>query len=197
MDTLAHLTTAERAEAPLDVAAVHAAHKHFVWATLQRLGVRPADREDLFQETFIVVHKRLHTFDARSPLLPWLFGICKRVVANHRRLAHVRREQAVAAVPEPSSNHGHLDPPHDAEAAVARRQAYERLEEILGELDLDKRAVFVMFELEGVSCDEIAALVGVPVGTIYSRLSSARKDFEAALRRRRARDAHGTGGGSP
>ena len=71
--------------------------------------------------------------------------------------------------------------------ALDRRQAQERAEAILGRMELVKRAVFVMFELEGMSCQEIADEVGVPVGTVYSRLHAARKFFaqEAA----RLRDA--------
>ena len=83
-----------RAAAPpaLDLLAVHAAQADFLWRSLQRLGVRSADLEDVFQEVFIVVHKRLHTFDGSSALTTWLFGVCLRVAAAHRRRAWFRRE---------------------------------------------------------------------------------------------------------
>ena len=159
-----------------DVGAVHASHADFVWATLQRLGVRPADLEDLFQEVFVVVHRRLHTFDGRATVASWLFGICLKVAAAHRRKAHVRREQLVDSLPDEPSPLG--GPEEEASLRDRRRQ----LREALDRLDLERRAVFVMFELEEMSCDEIASIVGVPVGTVHSRLFSARKLFQKALR---------------
>jgi RNA polymerase sigma factor (sigma-70 family) len=92
------------------------------------------------------------------------------------------RQHAVEAVPEPA----HTDA-YTPEHAASDRQARARLESMLDELDPDKRAVFVMFEIDRMSCDEIAALVGVPVGTVYSRLHGARKAFEKSLARWRAR----------
>jgi RNA polymerase sigma-70 factor (ECF subfamily) len=167
----------------LDVEAVHAAHGDFVWASLQRLGARDADLEDRFQEVFLVVHQRGAGFEGRSRVTTWLFGICLRVMAAHRRRAWVRRERASDDLPELRSAD---DPAQDLEAAEARR----RLREVLDAMDLDRRAVFVMAVLEEMPADEIAAIVGVPVGTVYSRLHTARQQFEAALRRLEARDAH-------
>ena len=167
----------------LDVRAVHASRADFVWARLQRLGVRPDDLEDRFQEVF-VVHRRLHTFDGRVPIDAWLVGICAKVAAAQRRRAHVRREELVDSVPElPSREQGQ-------EEAVARREEEERLRRALDKLDPDKRTVFVMFELEEMSCQEIAEALEVPVGTVHSRLFSARKLFQKALLRSAPAAAH-------
>jgi RNA polymerase sigma-70 factor (ECF subfamily) len=165
---------------------VYADHADFVFASLQRFGIRDNDLEDLLQEVFVVVHRKLHTFDGSSRMTTWLYGICLRVAAAHRRRAHVRREQSVDPVPEPapSTSRASRD---DPEAALQRGQARQQLESILDELDLDKRAVFVMFEIDELSCDEIAAVVGVPVGTVYSRLHAARASFREAIARHRAR----------
>lgn len=171
---------------PLDVTAIHAAHAGFVWLLLQRFGVRERDLEDALQEVFVVVHQRLHTWDPSCRITSWLYGIAQRVAIAWRRKAHVRREHAVEVVPEPPQGDART-PEHEASDAEARA----RLEAILDELDPDKRAVFVMFEIDGLSCDEIADLLGTPVGTVYSRLHSARKAFEKSLSRWRARDAHG------
>jgi len=175
---------------PLDVTAIHAAHADFVWATLQRFGVRDADLEDMLQEVFIVVHRRLDSYDGTSKVTTWLFGIAMRVAAAHRRKAHVRRERAVEEVPEEGMDRSSA--PDDPEQAAMRRQARARLDEILDGMDLDRRAVFVMFEIEELSCDEIAALMGVPTGTVYSRLHKARKEFEASLARINARERRGS-----
>jgi RNA polymerase sigma-70 factor (ECF subfamily) len=173
-----------------DAAGLYAAHADFVWASLQRLGVRDADLEDVLQEVFVVVHQRLHTFDGSSKATTWIFGICMRVASAYRRRGFRRRETCVADPPEPA-------PEVDANAGaspeedLAKAQSRRRLEELLDELDLDKRAVFVMFEIDELSCEEIAHLLGVPVGTVYSRLHAARKAFQRALVRMQARDAHG------
>jgi len=166
-----------------DVAAIHVAHADFVWATLQRLGVRDADLEDMLQEVFIVVHRRLDSFDGSSKMTTWLFGIAMRVAAAHRRRAHVRRERTVDEMPEEAAPDSGRSP----EEAAARHEARVTLAEILDGMDLDRRAVFVMFEVEEMSSEEIAAIVGVPVGTVYSRLHKARKEFEAAIARHKAR----------
>lgn len=168
----------------LDVASIHDDHAEFVWVSLQRLGVPTYDAEDLLQEVFIVVHQRLHSFDHSSRITTWLFGICLRVVSAYRRRAHRRREQSVAQVPEERT----LDEASPEQAAV-NRQAGERLRAALDLMDLGKRAIFVMFEIDGLSCDDIAEMLSVPIGTVYSRLHSARSDFDRALLRMRAMEA--------
>jgi len=163
---------------PLDVLAVHDAHADFVWCSLQRLGVRSADLDDVSQEVFIVVHKRLHTFDGSSKLTTWLFGICVRVAAAHRRRAWCRREAPAAELPDAEA------PPSDRpDALYAARQARATLGRVLDAMDLEKRAVFVMFEIDALPSETIASILGVPVGTVWSRLSAARKQFQAKLAR--------------
>ncbi|GAC1353040.1 MAG: RNA polymerase sigma factor [Polyangiales bacterium] len=179
------VATEEREERPIDVTAIHAAHADFVWTTLQRFGVRDADLEDMLQEVFIVVHRRLDSFDGTSRMTTWLFGIAMRVAAAHRRKAHVRRERSVEEVPE---NVSETNPVENPEQATIRMEGRARLHHILEQMDLERRAVFVMFEIEELSCEEIAKTIGVPVGTVYSRLHKARKEFEAALSRTNARD---------
>ncbi len=174
---------AVKAAGGLDVEAVHAAHGDFVWASLQRLGARDADLEDRFQEVFMVVHQRGGDFEGRSRITTWLFGICLRVMAAHRRRAWVRRERATGSLPE-----GQADGSPDASFEHAEAQA--RLREILDVMDLDRRAVFVMAVIEEMPADEIATIVGAPLGTVYSRLHAARKQFDETLRRLEARDAH-------
>ncbi|MGA2450520.1 MAG: sigma-70 family RNA polymerase sigma factor [Polyangiaceae bacterium] len=168
---------------PLDVVSVHHEHANFVWLTLQRLGVRDADIEDLLQEVFVVVHQRLHTFDGSARMTTWLFGICLRVASAYRRRAYRRREQSVAEVPEDAATG------ESPEEAAATAQARARLRAALDLMDLDKRAIFVMFELDELSCEAIAEMLSIPLGTVYSRLHAARKAFEQSLARVQARGA--------
>jgi RNA polymerase sigma-70 factor (ECF subfamily) len=168
-----------------DVAEVYRAHGDFVWASLQRMGVRDADLQDQLQEVFIVVHRRLADFEGRSTLTTWLFGICLRVVAGYRRKLARRREQGVEVLPELSDESLEKDP----ERSASRNEGRERLAQVLDAMDVDKRVVLVMFEVEDLSCDEIAKIIGIPVGTVYSRLHAARAQFEKVRRAAEARGA--------
>ncbi len=158
-------------------------HFRFVWRSLHRLGVREDDVPDAVQEVFVVVHRRLAEFEGRSKMTTWLFGICMRVASDHRRSAVVRREIPTEA--------GALDAAGDriddvsAAAEAARRR--ELLYRILDELPDEQRAVFILFEIEGLSGDAIADLVGIPVGTVRSRLRLARDGFRRSLARVQAK----------
>jgi RNA polymerase sigma-70 factor, ECF subfamily len=154
---------------------IYRAHFGYVWRSLARLGVRDADIADLAHDVFVVVHRKLDDFDPRRPLKPWLFGICFRVALDKKRKASSHREtltddpRAASSVPT-------------SEELVAARQAHDQVMRALDHLDEQKRAVFVMHELEGLSMPEIAEIVDVPLNTLYSRLRVAREAFVAAVR---------------
>jgi RNA polymerase sigma-70 factor, ECF subfamily len=166
------------AAARLDAISIHDRYAEFVWLTLQRLGVRDADTEDLLQEVFVVVHRRLNSFDGSARMTTWLFGICLRLAAAYHRRAFRRRERTVAQVPDQAAPEA-----ENPENALAIRQAQERLRAALDLMDLEKRAIFVMFEIDEVPCASIAEMLSIPVGTVYSRLHAARKAFARALER--------------
>jgi RNA polymerase sigma-70 factor (ECF subfamily) len=157
---------------------VYRQHADFVWRSLQHLGVRDADLEDLAQEVFVAVHRNLASFDQRSKLTTWLFGICLHLVQRHRRRAYFRLEFLHAEPPERVE-------PKTPELHYAEQEARARLAQLLDKLSPERRATFVLFELEGASCEEIAELTSVPVGTVYSRLHLARKQVSAAAARYR------------
>ena len=168
---------------PPSLAAVHAEHAGFVWTTLQRFGVQPPDLEDAFQDVFVVVQRQIAGFDGACALSTWLFAVCRRVASTHRRRAQRRRER------QGEADEDVADSARGPEELAADRQAEARLERILDGMELERRAVFVMFEIEEVPCGEIAAIVGVPVGTVYSRLHAARKEFARLLEKEQAREA--------
>ncbi len=168
----------EPAPAELGAARVYEQHADFVWRTLQHLGVRDADLEDLAQEVFVTVHRSLGRFDGRSKLTTWLFGICLHLVQRHRRRAYFRLEFLHSEPPE------RVDP-ETPEARYAVEQSRRRLERLLDRLSPERRITFVLFEVEGATCEEIAELTAVPVGTVYSRLHLARKQVTAAATRLR------------
>jgi RNA polymerase sigma-70 factor, ECF subfamily len=157
-------------------------HFRFVWRSLHRLGVREDDVPDAVQEVFVVVHRRLAEFEARSKMTTWLFGICMRVASDHRRSAAVRREIPTEGAVLDAAESG----ADDAAAQADVRKRRELLYRILDELPEEQRAVFILFELEGLSGDAIGELMGIPVGTVRSRLRLAREGFRRALTRLQA-----------
>ena len=159
-------------------AQVYEQHAAFVWRSLRRLGVREADLEDVTQEVFVVVHRKLPEFDGRSTVKTWLFGICLRTSSDYRRRAHVQREDIVEEVPDTAQE-------AVAPEVVARRQARALLDKMLDALDEEKRATFVLFELEQVPMAEVASMTGVPLQTAYARLYAARRAIEAAMKARK------------
>jgi RNA polymerase sigma-70 factor, ECF subfamily len=164
-----------------DFAGLYQSQFGFVWRSLQRLGVNLAELDDAVQEVFVVVYRRLDSFEGRSSLRGWLFGIAVRVASQRRRTARRRPEQALP----PDLPASESSDPHEAtENAQARRLVYALLEE----LDDDKRAVFVLAELEQMTAPEIAEILQLKLNTVYSRLRAARREFEAALLAHRSRD---------
>src|SRR5579862_7089648 len=167
--------------AALTVEEVYDRHAPFVLRVLRGLGVTDDRLDDALQDVFVVVHRRLREFEARSSVTTWLYAIARRVASQHRRSAAARREGA-----------GDLDlvacdasPFEDAQ----RNEAARLLGELLDELDDDKRDVFVLMELEQLSAPDAARVLEIPVNTVYSRLRLARARFEASLARRLAREA--------
>ncbi len=163
---------------------VYDAHFDFVWRSARRMGVAEACADDVVQEVFLVAHRRLADFEGRSSVKTWLFGILVRVVSDHRR--RIRRKGGLDPLPEVLAAEPHASCPAEQ---VERRDKVRLLHDLLGTLDDEKRAVFVLAELEQMTAPEIAEALSIKLNTVYSRLRAARKKFEAALQRHRAREA--------
>jgi RNA polymerase sigma-70 factor (ECF subfamily) len=175
----APVASAALAEGAADFGAVYDEHFAFVWRSLRRLGVADAHLDDAAQDVFLVVYRRLAEFEGRSSLKTWLFGIVLRVVRTHRRTAMRKPTEPLDVEP-----HANGSAPEELTEAA---QAARLLHALLGELDDAPRAVFVLAELEEMTAPEISAALGVNLNTVYSRLRAARRDFDAALARHRAR----------
>jgi RNA polymerase sigma-70 factor (ECF subfamily) len=150
-----------------------------VWRVLLRLGVPESDVEDVAQEVFLGVHRNLERFEGRCSLRTWVYGICHRRAVDFRRRAHTRYEVATDEPPDAGSE-------ADQEQGLDLTAARESLNRVLESLDDDKRAVFVLFEIEQVPMEEVAQIVGCPLQTAYSRLYAARRKVDAAAARIRA-----------
>jgi RNA polymerase sigma-70 factor (ECF subfamily) len=161
---------------PLTLEDVYRDHFDFVYRQASRLGGPGIDAEDAAQEVFMVVARKLDTFDSTSLITTWLYGITLNVVRSLRRRARIRRlfelgqtEEGKSEVPVRSVDR--------AEVLDAHRIAYA----ILDKLAPKKREAFILAEFEGLSCEEIAQLTGSKTETIWSRLHYARKEFAERL----------------
>jgi RNA polymerase sigma-70 factor (ECF subfamily) len=168
-----------RADAPF--ADIVRAHTGYVWRVLRCLNVRDADVDDLCQETFIIVHRKLPGFEHRAALRSWIYGIALRVVSDYRARAYHRREALVEQTP---------DMPAAAcqEQQLVQRQNWELLDRLLAGLADDQRQIFVLFEIEELTMREVCDIVGCPLQTAYSRLHAARKRVADTLSLLRAQE---------
>ena len=160
---------------------VYATWFDFVWRSARRLGVGESSLDDVVQDVFLTVHRRLADFEGRSSVKTWLFGIVLRVTRDYRRT--LRRKPTQPLTHEVVGNGS--DPLADAERAEGLRL----LHSLLDNLSDDKREAFVLVELEQMVVPDVAELLQENVNTVYARVRAARHDFEAALRRQRALDA--------
>lgn len=163
---------------------VYEEHLDMVWRTARRLGVHPDALDDVIQEVFLVVHRRLGDFEARSTVRTWVYSIVLRTVQDHRRSHRRKDEPLVNRETDPDSlQHRDGGPAEATEQAQARRL----LQHLLDTLDDERREVLVLTELEEMTAPEIAEALGTPLNTVYTRLRLARRDFEQALARHQAR----------
>lgn len=166
---------------PPDFPTIYRCEFPYVWKTLRRLGAPAQDIEDLAHDLFVVVYRHLSEYDPARPLRPWLFGIAVRVVADFRRSPRSARE-FLGETAEPVD--GAPTPHENLEGAEARAVLMKALDG----LDLDRRAVFVMHELDELPVPEIADTLAIPLNTAYSRLRLARADVAMAIRRSRTQE---------
>jgi RNA polymerase sigma-70 factor (ECF subfamily) len=149
-----------------------AEHLDFVWRSLRRFGVPAADVDDAAQQVFLIANEKSGKI-RRGSERSFLVGVALRV-ASHARRSFERR----AAVEQRFSTHP--SPPNpDPEELAQQREARHLLDRVLDALPEDMRAVFVLFELEELSLEQIASLLNVPRGTVASRLRRAREVFHS------------------
>ena len=159
-----------------DAAALFRDHAAFVANFLHRLGATATEVDDLVQEVFLVAHRRGGFIeDGRARPTTWLAEIAIRVASVARRSQRRSREQPDHDTVTDASSRD-VDPARAAETS----QALDRVQAALDSLDADRRAIFILFELEGEPCQAIATAFEIPIGTVYSRLHKARKQFKDA-----------------
>jgi RNA polymerase sigma-70 factor (ECF subfamily) len=172
---------------PATLAQIYDEHFDFVWRNARRLGVPEASADDVAQDVFMIVQRRMPTYDGRASMQAWIFGILVRVASSHRRSFRRKGARNVSLDHEYEANRDVCAPSDETPFAQLERAERTRvLVKLLEELDEDKRALLILSELEEWTLREIAELYGTNINTIYSRLRAAKRDFERAFQQAHA-----------
>jgi RNA polymerase sigma-70 factor (ECF subfamily) len=160
-------------------------HFDAVWRALRRLGVPDAGADDACQQVFLVALRRLEDIEGGGERA-YLLGIAVRVASDARRAARRRREvpiddELAETLSARSARAASAPLPDDI---LEQRRALATLMAVLDEMPRDMREAFVLFDLEELSAPEVAQALGVPVGTVASRVRRARERFRRSLARR-------------
>ncbi|MFO0618621.1 MAG: RNA polymerase sigma factor [Polyangiaceae bacterium] len=165
-------------KARVSAEALFRAHARFVASFVFRLGVDRESVDDVVQEVFLTAHRRGGFEEGPARPTTWLAEIALRVVSTHRRSDRRRRVH-----PDEAALNAAISDADRPDETAEHRSSLRVVERALGAIDVDKRAVFILFEIEGASTEDIAAGLGIPLGTVYSRLHTARKEFQKAYER--------------
>ncbi len=157
--------------------ALYLEHHEGLFRFVERMGTAPADVPDVVQEVFVVLHRRIGDFDGRVAFRTWLFGIAVRIVKNHRRKTWQRRLARLVGFGPTLSEDG-----ADAESLLSRSEAAVVVDGILSQMKEKHRAVFVLFEVEGLDGHAISQILACPVPTVWSRLQAARTEYHRLVR---------------
>jgi RNA polymerase sigma-70 factor (ECF subfamily) len=171
---------------PGTLAQIYDAHFDFVWRNARRLGVPEASADDVAQDVFMIVQRRLAEFDGRAPVRAWIFGILTRVARDHRRSFRRKAGRNVPLDHEFTNNDAALASGPTPIELAERAERVRLLDTLLAELDEDKRTLLILSELEEWTLREIAELFDSNTNTIHSRLRVAKRAFEQAYARTRA-----------
>jgi len=149
----------------------------FVWNSLRRFGVADSDLEDVAHEVFVVVNRKLDEIDPERPLRPWLFAIAFRAASDYRKRAFRRKEALIG------EDVDRVDSSDAIDVVLERQQEKNLARRALLEVPEERRAVLVLHDFEEVSMHDVAAALGIPLKTAYSRLRIGREELIAAARR--------------
>ncbi len=156
--------------------ALYDRHAPLVYRFISALGVPPEERDDAAQEVFIAVYRSLVHFRGEAQLSTWIYRIAARHAGRLGRRRKMREVLSAILLRQPVVA-GPTDPSE-------RLVQLHLVDQLLAKLSPKKRAVFVLFEIEGVPVEEIARIVGCPENTVWSRLHHARSEMLRLARKR-------------
>lgn len=164
-----------------DVRRLYSAHAPELRLALNRLGGNGVDCDDLLQEVFVVAMRKLHDLARARSERAWLYGVAVKLAAGQRRRHKLRAWLGLDSTAELASA-------ESPARTLEQKEASQLLQQALDSLPAAKRDVLVLFELQGLSGDEVAHALSVPVATVWTRLFHARKALSAAVLRLEARE---------
>jgi RNA polymerase sigma-70 factor (ECF subfamily) len=153
-------------------------YAEFLWRNARRLGVGDDAVDDVLQQVFLVVHRRLPEVSIAGSEKAWLFGVLVRVIRDHRR--QLRRKSPHRFFSNTSPDTLVDERARQPDESFARGEASIIMQRLLDALSEEKRQVFILAEFEELTAPEIAEATGTNLSTVYSRLRAARLEFEAA-----------------
>jgi RNA polymerase sigma-70 factor (ECF subfamily) len=170
---------------PQAFARLVALHERMVLSLAGRLLGDREEARDIAQDVFLQVHRTLARFQGRSTLRTWIYRIVVNQCRNRQRWWKRRRRAAASPLETiTAADEAQLSAARPGESpfeSMDRRDRARRMESALLAVSFDHRAVLLLREVEGLSCEEIAATLGLPVGTVKSRLARGRDSLRAAL----------------
>jgi RNA polymerase sigma-70 factor, ECF subfamily len=172
-----------------DVRRLYVAHAPELRLTIARLAAPGMDIDDLLQEVFVVALQRLSELSRVQSTRAWLFGVAAKLTATRRRTYRLRSWLGLDSA-------GELASAESPSRTVEQKEASRRVQLALESLSEAKRQVFVLFELQGLPGEDIAAALQIPLKTVWSRLFYARKEFQAAVARQDAQEAFASSRGN-
>jgi RNA polymerase sigma-70 factor (ECF subfamily) len=156
---------------------VYAEQFDFVWRAARGLGMGTGNVDDVVQEVFLIVHRKLHTLETPRAIRSWLFGITRRVCKDHRR-SLARRGPHVEL-----DQQREVDPGKDPQAHLVGRQELLIVERYVDGLDEENRALFFLTLLEGLPIADAAKALNLNANTTYSRVRILRQELQGLLTR--------------
>jgi RNA polymerase sigma-70 factor (ECF subfamily) len=165
---------------PGQLAQLYEEHFEFVWRNARRLGVPASSAEDVVQDVFVVVHRRLSDFRG-GPVRPWIFGILSRVVHDYKRSHRRKASRWVPLGLEAAAGPEHEQ--HSPSDCFERAERARLMDALLDQLSEEQRTLIVLAELEQWTLREIAESLGSNINTVYARLRVAKQRFEKAYLR--------------
>jgi RNA polymerase sigma-70 factor (ECF subfamily) len=163
----------------LDVTQAYNEHAAFIGRVIRRLLGEGPHIDDLIQETFIVAHRKAEQYDGRAAVRTWLYGIASRLCMHHRRGASrfsLFKGRLANQDPPPT--------PERPDQSLEQRQAVDLVNQVVAKMPFKQREVFVLYEIEELEGKDIAQMLDIPLGTVWTRLHKARQTFERLMRRR-------------
>jgi RNA polymerase sigma-70 factor (ECF subfamily) len=152
-------------------------HERMAFALSARLLGDPEEAREVCQDVFLQVHRTLCRFEGRSSLRTWIYRIVVNQCRNRRRWWQRRRRDQQCPIDEVQLVARSADP----ERQAAARERTRRLEAAMLSLSFEHRTILLLREIEGLSCNEVAETLGLPTGTVKSRLARARDALHRVL----------------